>query len=130
MSAAQKIDPSFLKQIVLVMVAASVLGAYPVAAYATEEVARGIAAGGVLSVINVMMGYAVIRFSAGKEYNEFMQIVLGGIVVRLFVMVGLLLLTVGVMKFHAFSLIGSLFVLYIVFLAVEVMYIHKHSKHS
>jgi hypothetical protein len=130
MSAAQKFDLVFLKHIGAVIAAAAVFGTYPVLTYATDETARGIAAGAVLSVFNVMMGYAVIRYSSGKEYTEFMQIVLGGIAVRLFVMVGLLLMAVGVLKFHAFSLISSLFVMYIVFLIVEVMYIHKHSKHS
>lgn len=130
MNAAPKVDLSFLKQIVLVMVAAVALSAYPVATYATEEIARGLAAGSVLSVINVLMGYAVVRISAGKNYTEFMQIVMGGIVVRLFVMVGLMFVAVGLLKFHAFALIGSLFVMYIVFLIVEVMYIHKNIQHS
>jgi hypothetical protein len=130
MNDAPKVDPSFMKQIVLVTAAAVVLGSYPVSTYATEEIARGIAAGGVLSVINVLMGYAVVRFSAGKNYAEFMQIVMGGLVVRLFVMVGLLLMAVGLLKFHAFALISSLFVMYIVFLVVEVMFIHKNIQHS
>lgn len=130
MNDAPKVDPSFLKQIVIVSAAAVVLGAYPVSTYATDEIARAITAGGVLSVINVLMGYAVVRISSGKNYAEFMQIVMGGIVVRLFVMVGLLLLAVGLLKFHAFALIGSLFVMYIVFLIVEVMYIHKNIQHS
>jgi hypothetical protein len=58
-----------------------------------------------------------------------MQIVLGGIVVRLFVMVGLLLTAVALFKFHAVSLISSLFVMYMVFLTLEVLYIHKKIQH-
>jgi hypothetical protein len=59
-----------------------------------------------LSVVNILMGFAVIQFTMGRSYTTFIQIVLGGIAVRLFVMVGLLLFFVGVLRFHAVSLVG------------------------
>ncbi|MCK9409452.1 MAG: hypothetical protein WCX28_01875 [Bacteriovoracaceae bacterium] len=130
MSESPKIETSFLKQIVLVVIVASGLGAYPLMTFAADEVVAGVVAGGVLSVVNALMGYAVVQFSIGKSYTVFMQIVLGGIALRLFVMVALLLVAVGLFRFHALSLIGSLFVMYIVFLVVEVMYIHKNIQHS
>ena len=50
---------------------------------------------------------------------------MGGIVIRLFVMIGLLLLLVLVFQFHVLALVGSLFALYVIFLALEVLYIHN-----
>ncbi|NUN69343.1 MAG: hypothetical protein HUU02_06485 [Bacteroidetes bacterium] len=123
-------DTVFLKQIGTVVLAAAVLSVYPLMTRATAEIAEAVIAGGVLSVVNVLMGYAVVRISAGKPQTEFMQVVLAGIAVRLFVMVGLMLLAVGVLRFHAFALISSLFVMYSVFLIVEVLYIHNHIKQS
>ena len=76
------------------------------------------------------MGFAVIQFTLGRSYTTFIQIVLGGIAVRLFVMVGLLLFFVGLLKFHPVSLVGSLFVMYVIFLTLEVIYIHKKIQNS
>jgi hypothetical protein len=130
MSGATNNDAVFLKQIGIVLLTASALGIYPLMTRANGEIAEGVIAGGMLSLVNVLMGYAVVRISAGKDHAEFMQVVLAGIAVRLFVMVGLMLIAVGLLKFHAFALISSLFVMYSVFLVVEVLYIHKHIKHS
>ncbi|MEI7906972.1 MAG: hypothetical protein WCI84_06395 [Bacteroidota bacterium] len=130
MSAVTKFDPTFLKQIFLVIIVTAGLGSYPLLKFATEQVFEGIVAGVVLSVVNVLLGYLVIQFSLNRSYAAFIQIVLGGIVVRLFVMVGLLLICVGLLKFHPVSLVGSLFVMYTVFLTIEVLYIHKKIQNS
>lgn len=121
----KRFDPGFLTQIVSVVAATVVFGWYPLMKYGSEQVIEGVAAGVALSVVNVLMGYGVIRFSMHRSYSTFIQIVLGGIAVRLFVMVGLLLVCVGLFRFHAVSLVGSLFVMYMVFLTLEVVYIHK-----
>ena len=93
--------------------------------YADEEIVKGIAAGVTLSVVNVLMGYIAIEYSYNKSYTHFVQIVLGGIALRLFVMAGLLLVLIGVFKFHSIALVGSLFGMYMIFLAEEVLYIHN-----
>lgn len=118
-------DFPYLKSVGVITLAAVVLGAYPFATATTPEIARSAAAGLVLSIVHALMGYAVVRFSAGRPAAEFMQIVLGGIAVRLMVMVGLLLVAVGVLRFHAFALISTLFIFYIIFLAMEVLFIHR-----
>lgn len=130
MSGATNSDAVFLKQIGIVLVTAAALAAYPLMTRATGEIAEGVIAGGVLGLVNVLMGYAVVRISSGKDHAQFMQVVLAGIAVRLFVMAGLMLIAVGPLRFHAFALISSLFVMYSVFLIVEVLYIHTHIKHS
>jgi hypothetical protein len=130
MSAATKFELTFPQQIVLVLVLTAGLGSYPLLKFGTDRVIQGVIAGVVLSVVNVVLGYIVIRYSLNKSYTTFIQIVLGGIAVRLFVMVGLLLISVGLLKFHSISLVGSLFVMYIIFLKIEVLYIHKKIQNS
>jgi hypothetical protein len=130
MSAATKFELTFPQQIVLVLVLTAGLGSYPLLKFGTDRVIQGVIAGVVLSVVNVVLGYIVIRYSLNKSYTTFIQIVLGGIAVRLFVMVGLLLISVGLLKFHSISLVGSLFVMYIIFLTIEVLYIHKKIQNS
>lgn len=130
MSVTTKFDPAFLIQIAVTLVLVGILGSFPLLKYATNEVIEGVAAGVALSVVNVLLGYTVIQFSLNKSYTTFIQIVLGGIAVRLFVMVGLLLICVGLLKFHSISLVGSLFVMYAIFLTIEVLYIHKKIQNS
>lgn len=130
MSDAQKIDLTLLKQILIVLLVVGGAGTYPLLQYADAEVRQGVIAGVGLSVVNILMGFVVIQFSLNRSYTAFIQIVMGGIAVRLFVMVGLLLFFIGLLKFHSIALVGSLFVMYVVFLTLEVLYIHKKIQNS
>lgn len=125
MSGERKIEYRFLNYIALTVLVIVALVWYPLANYATEEIVDAVIAGIALSVINVLMGYWAIEYSFATSYNRFMQIVLGGIVVRLLVMAGFLAVLVGYFKFHTVALIGSLFGMYIIFLAEEVLYIYN-----
>jgi hypothetical protein len=93
--------------------------------YAEWEIIKAVIAGLVLCIINVLMGYAAIEYSFNKSYTQFIQVVMAGIGIRLLVMVGMLLLLVGFFKFHVIALIGTIFGMYIVFLGLEVLYIHN-----
>lgn len=125
MSGAANNDFPYLRIVLWTALGAAVLGAYPFAVFTPPEIARAAAAGLVLSVIHAVIGFGVVRFTAGRPFSESLNIVLGGIVVRLVVMTALLLVAVGLFRFHAFALIGTLFVFYIIFLAMEVLYIHR-----
>ena len=109
----------------LTLVIVGAAGWYPLVQYADEEIVKGVLAGVVLSIVNVLMGYVAIEYSFNKSYTHFVQVVLGGIAIRLFVMTGLLLVLIGVFKFHSVALVGSLFGMYMIFLAEEVLYIHN-----
>ena len=125
MNGAPKFRLQFPRQITASVAIVGVLASYPLALLATTEVMNAVIAGVLLSVLNVVMGYAAIEYSFDKSYTHFTQIVLGGIVVRLFVMSGLLLMLILVFKFHTVALVVSLFVMYVIFLTLEVLYIHN-----
>ena len=125
MSDAVKFSLKFPKQILLTLFVVGLLTYYPLTRFASQEIISGVIAGIVLSVINVVMGYVAIEYSFNKSYTVFIQVVLGGVGIRLFVMAGLLLLLIGVFKFHSIALVGSLFGMYSIFLVLEVLYIHN-----
>ena len=116
--------PGFPVQVLIALAATAAAAAYPLLRYADGPVLQAVLGGAAMSVLNVFMGYAAIEYSFGKSYTHFVQIVLGGMVVRLFVMAGLLLVLIAVFRFHAVALVSSLFAMYVVFLALEVFYIH------
>ncbi len=130
MSEAAKFSMKFPKQVLLTLVFVAVLSFYPLAQFASQEIINSVIAGIVLSVINVTMGYAAIEYSFNKSYTIFIQVVLGGVGIRLFFMVGMLLLLIGVFKFHSIALISSLFGMYSIFLVLEVLYIHNKWQHK
>ena len=125
MNEAVKFSMKFPKQVLLTLIGVGVLSFYPLSRFASEEIISGVLAGIVLSVINVLMGYVAIEYSFNKSYTLFIQVVLGGVGIRLFFMVGMLLLLIGVFKFHSIALVGSLFGMYSIFLILEVLYIHN-----
>ncbi len=130
MSEAVKFSMKFPKQIFLTLIVIGVSSFYPLSRFADQEIISGVIAGIVLSVVNVLMGYIAIEYSFNKSYTLFIQVVLGGVGIRLFVMVGMLLLLIGVFKFHSIALVGSLFGMYSIFLVLEVLYIHNKWQHK
>lgn len=130
MSDAVKFDMKFPKQVLLTLFVVGLLIFYPLLRFANQEIISGVIVGIVLSVVNVMMGYIAIEYSFNKSYTLFIQVVLGGVGIRLFFMAGILLLLIGVFKFHSIALVGSLFGMYTIFLVLEVLYIHNKWQHK
>lgn len=125
MSGARRFKLQFPQQVLATVVVVGAVALYPLKEYTEAEIFYAAIAGVALSVLNVFMGYAAIEYSFEKSYTHFLQIVLGGMAVRLLVMSGLLLVLIAVFKFHTIALVVSLFVMYVIFLALEVVYIHN-----
>jgi hypothetical protein len=120
-----KIDWSFLRLVVLCFAGAAVLTYYPISEFATAEVLHGIIAGGVMSLINLLLGYVAIEISYERSHTTFLKYVLGGMVVRLMLMWGVLLLLIRVYNFHSASLMLSLLFFYVLNLVLEIFYLQK-----
>jgi hypothetical protein len=120
-----KIDWSFLRLVIFCFASAAVLTYYPVSQFATSEVLHGIIAGGVMSLINLLLGYAAIEISYERSHTTFLKYVLGGMVVRLMLMWGVLLVLILFYHFHSASLMLSLLFFYIMNLVLEIFYLQK-----
>ncbi len=107
------------------MLAISAAGSWPLAAWAGPGTVSAAVAGGVMATVNVLAGYAAIEYSAGKSMNTFMKFVLGGMGIRLFAMAGALLLLTRTFGLDAITLVASLGVYYVAYLALEVLFIQK-----
>ncbi|MBP6671870.1 MAG: hypothetical protein KA247_01915 [Bacteroidetes bacterium] len=125
MSDGKKFNPGFLIQIFAASIVVGGLASYPLLTYGTQEIINASIIGFGLSIVNVLLGYAALEISAGRSYTVFVQIVLGGIAVRLFLMASVLLVLIWLVKVHALALVVSLFVMYVIFLGLEVLYIHN-----
>ncbi len=120
-----RIDWPFLRLVLICFAVAALLTYYPISEFATAEVLRSIVAGGVMSLINLLLGYAAIEFSFNRSQTTFLKYVLGGMVARLFLMWGAVLLLLWVYKFHSASLMLSLLFFYVMNLVLEIFYLQK-----
>ena len=121
----RKFDVSFPRQIAVVVILSAVLSVYPLFAFASAEVVRACIAGVTISVANVLAGYAAIEYSIDKSYTVFLKAVLGGMGLRMLVMLGALMLLIEVFHFQAVPLVVSLMGFYILFLILEILFMQK-----
>jgi hypothetical protein len=120
-----KIDWSFLRLVIFCFACTAVLTYYPISGFATPEILHGIIAGGVMSFINLLLGYAAIEFSYERSHTTFLKYVLGGMVVRLMLMWSVLLVLIRFYSFHSASLMLSLLFFYVMNLVLEIFYLQK-----
>ncbi len=120
-----KIDTRFPLQVGATLVVAAVLGGYPLIRYGSGEVITGVIVGAALSTVNVFLGWLAIEFSFEKSYTVFVRTVIGGMGVRMVLMLGLLALLISVLQVHALALTLSLLGFYIVYLFLEVLFIQR-----
>ncbi|HUN66469.1 MAG TPA: hypothetical protein VMW43_10240 [Bacteroidota bacterium] len=116
---------SFPKQIAVALVVVGGIGYYPLTVYGTEQTIRAAEAGAILATINVLLGYAAVAYSIGKSTTVFFKYVLGGMGIRMFLLAGLLAVLIRMFGFDPAALVISLGIFYIVFLALEVLFIQR-----
>ncbi len=119
-----KIDWAFLRWVVLYAVAIAAL-IYPISQVVDEKVVHSAVAGGVMSLLHVLLGYFAVELGYQKKNTTFLKIVLGGMVVRMFLMAGVVLVLLKVYHYDAFSLMLSLLAYYVVNLVLEIYLLQK-----
>ena len=112
--------------IVLAIVAGGLALAWPLGLRGLEPRGRWAALyGAALAVLNTLLAYALVLWTAGRSTNTFLGAVLGGMVGRM----GLMLLAVvaGVLALDLprVPLAVSLLSFFVVFLVMELMVLHK-----
>jgi hypothetical protein len=120
-----KLDWQFLRLVAICFGLSAALAYYPVSQFATPEIIRSVVAGGLMSLLNLLLGYAAVEISFRKSHTTFLKVVLGGMVVRLMLMWAILLVLVRVYDFHAASLMLSLLFLYVVNLILEIYFLQR-----
>jgi hypothetical protein len=119
------IDWSFPKRVLLALFVMCGIGAYPVIVYGGERVLVASVSGALLATINVLVGYAAIEYSFGKSATTFFKYVMGGMGLRLLFLAIALVLLIKVFRMHTGALVGSMGIFYMVFLALELLFIQK-----
>lgn len=115
----------FPRQILATLTISLAVGVYPLAHYGSHEIATAVIASAILGTLNVMLGYATIEYAFNKSLKTFTNIILGGMGIRLLLLLAAMLFFITVVRMHVATLTASLFYFYSVYLALEILSIQK-----
>ena len=120
-----KFDRSFFKNILIVILCSFIISVYPLYAFASKGIVIAVISGALLSTVNMMLGYISIEMAYKGSMTKFMKWILGGMGIRLLLLLAVLLFVIKVLKLHLLAFIISLFAFYAVYLVLEILYIDK-----
>jgi len=119
------VDRSFLLQIGLTVLVVSGIAGFLLLRFGTEEMVVGAAAGTAMAVLNAVAGTLAAGYAFDKSHTRFLTIVLGGMGIRMAVMLIALFVLIRFAGLHVVSLATALFGLYLVFLVMEILSLQR-----
>jgi hypothetical protein len=120
-----KIDWAFLKLVAYCVLGVVVLGVLPLSLYSSSEIVQSVVAGGVASLIHLLLGYVCIELGFERSNTVFLKIILGGTFVRMGLLVGVVFVLIRVYEFHAVSLMISFLLFFVLNLGLEIHLLQK-----
>lgn len=84
--------------------------------------------GGVLAAANTLAAYFLVCWSEKRSSNTFMRAVIGGMVVRMALLLGAVLLAILYLGLPKLPLAISLLSYFVLFLIFELVVLHKHTQ--
>jgi hypothetical protein len=125
-----KVYKRFPLQVAITFVAGLAIAAIPLMKLGSREIVVAVIVGAVMSTVNALAGFLAIEYSLEKSYTTFLQAVLGGMGIRMVVMLGTLVLLIKLAGFHAVGLVVSVLSFYVIYLVLEIFYIQKKVSHK
>ena len=124
-----KIEGAFLKRLGFASAAIIALGLWPLMRAAEQDpnVVSAAVAGFAMSLGNVLAGYATIAYGRTRSPQQFGVIFLGGMTVRMLLLLGVIWICVGFLHMPVIALVVSLFVFYLAYLVIEVHFLWSTS---
>jgi hypothetical protein len=120
-----KSSTSYLKNILTASLIAVLVSIYPVYIYCSRIQIYSLITGYLISLMNAMIGYGMNEMALKKPVKSFMALVFGGMGIRI-ILVGLfLLIALEFTNLDAVSLVSAVFIFYIIFMSLEIHYLHK-----
>ncbi len=121
-----KVDTGkFLKYIVFVVVLAWLLLSYPLFKFADAVFIKSFITGFLISFVNSVVGFLIIKHAMLKSDKEFLKLTLGSMSIRLFAIAGVVIVLLKFLNFEIYGLMLSLLLFYFIFLSVEIFVLGK-----
>ena len=120
-----KVDWVFLRLMGLVYAGGTALALFLAFRYGSEAWADSVLVGAGVSALHFLAGFMAVEFAFDKSHTTFLKVVLGGMVIRLFVMTAVVILLIKVLHYDPLSLLLSLLGYYILNLSFEIGFLQK-----
>ncbi|MBK7258888.1 MAG: hypothetical protein IPI01_14035 [Ignavibacteriae bacterium] len=115
----------FALQVAVTLGVTASIAVWPLMRYASEDVVVAVVTGAVLSTVNVLAGFLAIQLTFQGSYTRFLKAVLGGMGIRMAVMLGMLLVLILVAHMHAVALTVTLVGCSMIYLVLEIFALQK-----
>src|ERR1017187_8348236 len=83
---------------------------------------------GVITYLNFVFGYLFLKFSHNKSDNIFLILILGGMLLRLFMILLLVFISLKFLDIKTGVFIFVIFFFYVFYLLIEILYIYKDKR--
>jgi hypothetical protein len=83
---------------------------------------------GVITYLNFVTGYFFLKFSNNKSDTMFLIMIMGGMILRLFMMLLLVFISLKFLDIKTGVFIFIIFFFYVFFLLVEILYLYREGK--
>ncbi len=114
--------------LVVVIVGGSLAALWPALRTSLDDGGRrATLVGGALAAVNTLIAYTTVIWSERRSANFFLRAVLGGMVVRMGLLLGIVVVAILVLGLPKIPLAVSLLSYFVVFLIMEVAVLHKRT---
>ena len=83
---------------------------------------------GVITYLNFVSGYLFLKFSNNKSDNIFLIMVLGGMILRLFMILLLVFISLKFLDIKTGVFIFIIFFFYVFYLLIEILYLYRDKR--
>jgi hypothetical protein len=83
---------------------------------------------GVITYLNFTSGYLFLKFSKDKSDNVFLIMVLGGMLLRLFMILLLVFISLKFLDIKTGVFIFVIFFFYVFYLLIEILYLYREKR--
>lgn len=118
-------DSGFTKGIIAASLIVIVVCIYPISVYASQVQVYSFVCGYIIALLNALAGNRLNTLALSKPGKSFMVIVFGSMGLRMMFIVIFLVILIYFAKLDDFALVGSVFFFYIIFVSIEIFYLHK-----
>jgi hypothetical protein len=120
-----RLDRRFPLQVALTFGGISSVALYPLLTWGSTEMLTAAIVGGVLTTANVLFGFLMIEYGLEKSYTTFLKAVLGGMGLRMAIMLAALLVLILACHMHPVALTVSMVLFTTVYLVLEIFYLQR-----
>jgi hypothetical protein len=121
-------EVSFFRILFTASLLAVILSAYPAIKYAASVQLYSFLAGFLISLVNAVLGFRLNEMAFKKSARNFVVIIFGGMGIRIIILGIFIVILSQFPVFEVTSLVASVFFFYVLYMSIEIYYLHNKKR--